>query len=87
VGVEGAVEQRQPFVDQDVDGVLSLAGLVEPAGRGLLVLEGRESADRGRPRQRQRRGLLLDLARSAPLAAARGGGADPLQNEDALLGA
>lgn len=84
MGVEGAVEQRQPFVDQDVEGVLGLAGLVEPAGRRLFALEGREGADRGRPGQVQRRGLLLGLARPAPLAAARGRGADPLQDEDAL---
>jgi len=81
--VEGAVQQRQPFVDQDVEGVLGLAGLVEPAGRRLLALEGREGADRGCPGESQRWGILFGLARPAP-PAARGRGADPLQDEDAL---
>lgn len=83
--MQGAVEQRQAFVDQDLDGVLGLAGLVEPTRRGLLALEGSEGADRGRPGQPQGRGLRLGLAGPAPLADARGRGADPLQDEDALL--
>jgi len=49
LGVEGAVEQIESFLDEDVNGVFGFAGFVEPAGGRLLVFEGRESANRGRP--------------------------------------
>jgi hypothetical protein len=70
--VQGAVEQLQPFVDEDVDGVLGLAGLLQPAGRLGLLGERGEGADRGRPGQRQRSVLAVSLSPLRPPAAAGG---------------
>ena len=85
--MQGAVEQVQAFVDEDVDRVLGLACFVEPASGGLLFFEWGEGADRRRPGQDQRIlfALSLGLARPAPATAAGEGGADPLQDKDALL--
>jgi hypothetical protein len=85
--VQSAVEQAEALLDEDVDGVLGLAGFVQPAGGRLLVLEGAEGTDRRRPGEDQRPGLvpLLGLARPAPATTAGDRGADPLQDEDALL--
>lgn len=83
--MQGAVEQLQRFVDENLDGVLGLRCLVKPARRLLLGLEAGEGADRGDPRQRQRRPLAVGLARLPPPAAGRRG-ADLLQDEDALGG-
>jgi hypothetical protein len=47
VDVKGSVEESDPLGDEDVGGVLGLGRLVEPAGGGVLVLEGREGPDRG----------------------------------------
>ena len=86
LGVEGAVEQRQPFVGEGLDRVLGLTGLVQPARRLALAGQGREGADRGRPGQGQRSGIVvgLDSARPAP-PPARGRRPDLLQDQDALL--
>ncbi len=84
--VQGAVEQLQGFVDQDLDRVLGLRGFVKPACRFLFGLEAGEGADRGDSRQRQRRCLLLGLARPAAPPAAGRRRADLLQDEDALRG-
>jgi len=83
--VQGAIEQGKSLLDEDVDGVLGLAGFVEPARGRLLVLERAEGTDRGRSTQDQGRGLVLRLARAATAAAAGERGADSLQDEDALL--
>jgi len=85
--VQGAVQEPEALLDEDVDRVLGLAGFVEPAGSRLLLFEGGEGADRRRPRQdeRLRLALSLGLARPAAPPAAGEGGADPLQDEDALL--
>jgi hypothetical protein len=85
--VQGAVQQLQPFLNENVDRVLGLAGFIQPAGGCLLVFERGEGADRRRPRQDQRLRLALGLrlARPAPAPAGGEGGADPLQDEDALL--
>jgi hypothetical protein len=85
--VEGAVQQPEAFLDEDIDRVLRLAGLVEPAGGRLLFFEGGEGADRRRPGQDQRLRLAFSLGstRPAPPPAAGEGGADPLEDEDALL--
>ena len=48
LGVEGPVEQHDPFADEDVGAVLGLGRLLEPALGVDLALKGREGPDRGR---------------------------------------
>lgn len=87
LGVEGSVEQRQPFVGEDLDRVLGLAGLVQPACRLGLVGQGGEGADRGCPGQGQPRRLVTILDPAGPAATPAGGRwrAQSLQDQDALL--
>lgn len=84
--VQGPVQQRQSIVDEDVDGVLRLAGLVQPACRLSLVRQRGEGTDRGRAGQDQglRLGVDLDPAGAAPAAPGGPRCPDPLQDEDAL---
>lgn len=86
VGVEGAVEQLDPFADEDVGGVLGLDRLVEPALGFGLAIERREGADRGGPSQRQRRRLGVGLRALRPAPPAGGGrrGSQGPDDEDAL---
>ncbi|HEY5941701.1 MAG TPA: hypothetical protein VIT89_02415 [Solirubrobacterales bacterium] len=85
--MQSTVEQCQAFVDEDFDRVLGLAGLVQPARRLALVGDRGEGADRSRPGQGQRRGLVagLDSPRPSPAPAAGRRRARRLQDEDALL--
>lgn len=84
--VQSPVQQRQPLVDEDVDGVLRLAGLVQPARCLSLVGQRREGADRGRAGQGQGLRFVaeIDPAGPSPAPAGRARRADPLQDEDAL---
>jgi hypothetical protein len=69
--VEGAVEERSGLLDQDVEGVLDVGRLLEPAPGAGLVGERLEGADDGRERDRQRvaGGIRVGPARPAPAAA------------------
>ena len=82
--MQGPVQQGESLVDEDVDRVLRLADLVQPAGRLALVGEGGEGADRGRPAEGQRRRLVGGFDPPRPALAPAGGGADLLQDQDAL---
>jgi hypothetical protein len=84
--VQGPVQQRQSLVDEDVDGVLGLAGLVQPARRLSLIRERGEGADRGRAGQGQGLRLVAEIDPAGPAPAPAGGArrADPLEDEDAL---
>ena len=89
VDVQGAVDEADPLADEDVGGVRGLGRLVEPAGGGLLVVEGGEGPDRGGPGKRQGgRGALGPRLPWPPASAGRwrrcSQGCD---DEDALAGA
>ncbi|MGN6663591.1 MAG: hypothetical protein ACTHK6_05225 [Solirubrobacterales bacterium] len=84
--VQRSVQQRDRFLGEDVDGVLGLAGLVQPAPRFLLAGEGGEGPDRGGAGEDQRRRLGIGRAAAPTPAPLRPQGrAQPPQDEDALL--
>lgn len=86
VGVEGAVEQLDPFADEDVGGVLGPGRPIEPALRLGLTVERRKGPDRRRPGERQLGRLGIWNRAPRPPAPARGGRwrPDSPYDEDAL---
>jgi hypothetical protein len=84
--VQRPVQQRDRFRGEDVDRVLRLADLVEPARRLLFAREGGEGPDRGGAAEGERRRLGIGAtAAPAPAPGPRGRCPQPLQDEDALL--
>jgi hypothetical protein len=75
VGVQGPVEQLDPFADEEVRRVLGLGRGIEPGLSVSLVLQWCEGADRSGPGKRQLGGLGVGLGAlwaAAPARAGRG---------------